>query len=331
MSPACVSATTCLAIDNDAIVRTVNGGSSWTTSLRVNPSSVALSIISCTDNECVAVGDGNATSPPTAYATSDAGGSWTPVQLPIPAGANEVEAEGVSCGTTEVCVVVGEGNGAFFAWLTGDGGATWASTPPPPTDQGFTGIACTSAEFCVLASDEGLYVTTSGLSGFTAVQTPAILSTGSINTVSCVPGTQTCVAVGGPSECLSGGSCTPLIASSVGGSRWAVASKIPTSFAYLASVSCVSTGECVVGGYVPGKYQRGDGNQVPAGSTLLLRSSGTLADWSTIAVPKVGTGSLDGLVGVSCATNSFCVAGGMTLGITNPSSSPTYYNLLGAV
>jgi hypothetical protein len=64
---------------------------------------------------------------------------------------------------------------------------------------------------------------------------------------------------------------------------------------------------------------------------LLLRSSGTLADWSTIAVPKVGTGSLDGLVGVSCATNSFCVAGGMTLGITNPSSSPTYYNLLGAV
>jgi photosystem II stability/assembly factor-like uncharacterized protein len=328
LSPACVNATTCLAIDNGAIVRTVNGGSSWTTSLRVDPSSVDLSIISCNGNECVAVGDGYGTSPPTAYATSDGGGNWIHAPLPISAGANEVEVEGVSCGTTEYCVVLGEGNGSVFAWMTADGGAGWVSTPPPPTQQGFDGIACTSINFCIVASFEGLLVTTIGLGGFSTAQTPAVVSADSINAVSCVPDSQTCVAVGDPSECLTGGPCTPLIASSVGGSNWVVAKAIPTSSAYLANVSCVSGGECVVGGYVPATYQPGD-NQVPAGSTLLLRSSGNLADWSTIAVPKVGTGSLDGLIGVSCATHSFCVAGGMTLGIEKPSSSPTYYDLIG--
>lgn len=312
--PSCVSASACLAVAGNVIIRTDDGGSSWVVSLKTGSSpGIALSDISCTAPECVAVGVGGPTRQPKAFVTGDLGRSWRSVNLAVPAGANEVSVAGVSCGTPDSCLAVGDDNGGVLAWSTSDGGHTWTNLILSDTFGSPSAVACTTADFCVVAAAQGLLVTTSGPTGFAFAHTPASwVSIGaSLNAITCVPGTRSCMVVGSAGECLVGGQCSPAVATSAGGSSWSSTSNLPTGIGWLSAVSCVAPGNCVAGGYLPGKSQTVNG---PPGATFLIATKSSPADWKTIPLPEPASGSFEGLAGISCATESFCLAGGLTSG-----------------
>ena len=91
--------------------------SNWTTMSNTegtSPSSDSyLGSLSCvTSVFCLAVGSNDVFSDPTYFAEQWNGSTWSPIALPTPAGAAELELDQVSCVTTSFCVAVGQ---AYFS------------------------------------------------------------------------------------------------------------------------------------------------------------------------------------------------------------------------
>jgi photosystem II stability/assembly factor-like uncharacterized protein len=97
-----------------------------------------------------------------AYATTDQGVSWKPVDLPAVADPRAVTALDA---TTLLLVAAGD------VVTSGDGGATWHRRPVPEAGSPLTGIDCVSATTCLLTTERGDVVlrTTDGLKTVTRV------------------------------------------------------------------------------------------------------------------------------------------------------------------
>lgn len=81
----CVARQECLAIMEDSVVKTTNGGKTWTTLLRVGRGFGLFTLSCSTVNNCVAGGDSQANSTLSAmlWATQDGGRTWVRQPFPI--------------------------------------------------------------------------------------------------------------------------------------------------------------------------------------------------------------------------------------------------------
>jgi len=165
---------------------------------------------------------------------------------------------GVSCTSVSFCVAVGE-----YSGLPGNGnnlsdqslaeqwnGSSWSTmtTTNPTTDDGLTGVSCTSPSFCVAvgSSQNGTVAEQwNGSSWSTMTTIPGDANI--LNGVSCSSATF-CVAVGysstGDPEDLK------TLAEQWNGSSWTTMTTTnPSTADTLYGVSCKSTSFCVAGGY----------------------------------------------------------------------------------
>lgn len=315
--PVCVSSSLCLSALSSLVVVSTDGGARWTTSLHIdNPAtaSTSLTSLSCSGSTCVAVGNGSGTrngrsvAGPAAFVFGSARHGWSAVSLPGVSGA-VAEVDSVSCSTADSCVAVGtkgpsaqdQGSGSVV-WYTDDAGATWAGTTLSSLP-GFLRVACTSPTFCVGVAGGGFAVTTTGPTGFEPVQWPPSWANDSspvdVEAITCAPASRSCVAVGG----VQGPSGTPVIATTTDGTSWSSATVPATLGGSLVGVSCPSVSTCVAVGQ--------SSSTAPAvGATILLETAGNASAWKAVALPEVSSRVLEGILGVSCPTVSFCLAGG---------------------
>ena len=305
LSVACTSSTTCLEVGvGGRERRTSNSGAIWTDA----PTGYdkPLTQVTCpSSTTCYAVGDRG-----TALKSTDGGASWS---FLASTGANPVY--GLSCPSTMVCYATD-----IYAHVlkTSDGGATWTWQETPITTPGldvpgsggpnpFAGllsISCPAVDTCVAT---GLYVVVGGQT-IPSTDPPIITTTdGSswtlqtsnagagnyLHSISCLPGTTTCTAVGRGGTIVT---TTDLV-------TWTkVVASGTTSL--LDSVDCVSASACVAVG------QNGTVD-VFDGST-----------WTA----TTGNGGAGTLAGVTCTDASTCYAvgkQGITIATTNGGGSWT--------
>lgn len=187
----CVGAA-CVAVGEQLTAVSSNAGASWV----VRPARLAASLasVSCTSAlDCVAVGSlGGA---PVAERTVDGGARWSVSSVPKAAGA----LSDVACAAS-VCVAVTVAGGAV---RSGDGGATWVTTPL----SAMSAVACPTPRACVAVgeNDEGstdVARTTDGGAHWIEQAYPSVGA--GFDAVSC-PTATTCFALGavadvGPGE-----------------------------------------------------------------------------------------------------------------------------------
>jgi hypothetical protein len=221
--------------------------------------------------------------------------------------------EGVSCVSASFCVAVGShetvtaSQTLALAW----NGTTWAlqMTPNVSTDETnlLYDVSCVSASFCVAVgrsfdgtADRTLAMVWNGTTW--ALQTTPNIGSGvgddnELEGVSCVSASF-CVAVGN----YYTGTSVHTLAMVWNGSTWTLQSS-PNTYVgndnYLNAISCLSTSFCVATGAADNGTNYETLAMVWNGSTWTLQSS-----------PNVGTGQSNRLEGVSCVSESFCVAAG---------------------
>ena len=292
---------------------------------------IELSGVSCpAASQCVAVGNYAPADGGDGLLLTGSGDSWTTVQPPLPANAEDgganAEVRGVSCPSVSQCVAAGEyydsAGVAQGLLLTGSGGTWTAQEAPLPANAAvrsgmyegqLTGVSCPSASQCVAVGEyedtagswRGLLLTLAD-GAWTAQEASLPHDTTDnyaawLNGVSC-PAVSRCVAVGGYGSAngwsllltWSGGSWTPeqapLPADATGGST-------------VSAVSCASVSQCVAVGHY------GPTTNGQAG-LLLTDSDGT---WTAARAPSAADGANGGVLGVtsvSCPAVSQCVAVG---------------------
>ncbi len=293
------------------------GSLSW--SNQTDPAGqTTLQSVSCpTDSFCVAVGQGG-----TILTTSDGGSTWTPQTSPT-----AQTLSGVSCASQTTCAAVGY-SGTLI--VTGDGGTSWAVLPPPisynlngvtcPTStqcfavgfgsvvsgsptpsstwstvesqqQLLFGIDCISPTQCTAVGSSGAVIYTTDGTTWTSSQSGTSTN---LFSVSCA-NTTYCVAVGGT-----------VGVETTNGTSWSVISNLGTGSTTLQSVSCVSGGQCWIGGLNPG---------------TVVTSAGPGQTFSQ-QMPNASTW----LFGVSCPDSSHCWgvgAGVITAGVGAPTTINT--------
>jgi hypothetical protein len=237
-------------------------------------------------------------------------GTWIVQHPQIPVGADWIDLFGVSCASATACTAVGS-----YQTATGGGtlveswnGAAWAivPTPKPPGNGGsLLALSCTSATACtaVGVSHEGnfSFSLAERWNGKTwTVQPTARLPWGvnsELDAVSC-PTSTVCTAVG--SAWSNHWSFT--LAERWNGTTWTV-QHTPNPPGQLLGVSCTSSTACTaVGSYVD-----------PTGSTKTLGEAWDGTSWQIQQTPNQSGSNPSGLSGVSCTSNSACIAvGGLT-------------------
>ena len=252
-----------------------------------------------------------------AAAPSASSGAWSIAKPPNVTGATFNELSGVSCASRSFCVAVGNYDNAteylqnlVLTW----NGSTWSpdSSPSFSTSASqnnvLTGVSCASASFCVAAgssSNGNLLLTWNGSAW--SLDSSASLSTSLTQRnylagVSCVS-PSFCVAAGA----YDNGATYQNLLLTWNGSTWSLDSSASLSTSgsqanVLTGVSCASASFCVAAGY----YDNSAGKE----QNLLLTWNGSA--WSLDPSASLSTsGSQDNLLnGVTCASQSFCVAAG---------------------
>ena len=264
-------------------------------------------------NRCVAVG---IVFPTRGVISAEAlgwnGRTWHLQKTPVVPGAN---LNWVGCVSETDCVAVGASNAGTLAERWNGEDWTIQATPNPPGSpgSGFTGVACTSAWFCVAVGfrfdSAGNPVATlaerwNGRSW--AIQPTPNPAPGSLfGGVACTSASF-CVAVGGgPAGTL---------AERWNGRSWAIQrTPNPSPGGFLAAVSCTSRIACTTAGGLNGTSSSG-----PA--TLAERWNG--AKWTIQATPSTGSpGSLFNTV--ACTSASSCTAVGALTDSTGFASGGT--------
>jgi photosystem II stability/assembly factor-like uncharacterized protein len=337
LSVSCAALNTCVAVGADTTITStnVNGLPEWTSQPVTDNAedegygNTFLTGVSCpSSTTCFAVGyydlSSTVATPPNGgiiESTSNGGASWIPDAVPTFMQDSSDSLAGVSCSTTQDCVVVGygdtDGTTAYDVAVTTDGGSAWTEEDVPVPDySGLAGVSCyPSSSDCVAVGGNSILASTDG--GMTWVSEPGVGDGGA--SVSCSSASD-CVAVEGsniitstdggtswtlhtaPSgtNALNAISCYPststcvavggkgIVTSTDGGTSWTT-EKTPTGVNSLYGVSCSSASDCVA----------------VAGSSVLTSSDGG-ASWDKGTVPN----GVDALDSVSCSSSSDCVATG---------------------
>jgi hypothetical protein len=154
----CMSADTCalLGIDGSGhatFVETTDAGHSWTTSpgpSRLTSASGVTELSCTTAASCVAIAsDPAGQTGAAAYATRNAGTTWTESHLP-----QDFVPSALQCTSSSSCVTVGfrqppvgsETSTTGVALFTSDAGATWTASSLPPTAAALTRLACVGSD-----------------------------------------------------------------------------------------------------------------------------------------------------------------------------------------
>jgi subtilisin family serine protease/streptogramin lyase len=259
-----------------------------------------LNEISCGATFCAAVGhyfDGvNRT-----FAFTRSGtGPWKWTSIPLPAGMNGSEIEGVSCSTATACTAVGQKYDSVTSYPMAAhwNGTAWSSqTISAPTGSQYAkliDVSCPTSNYCVAV---GYYKNASGVwvnysllyngGAWYTLSTPnaADSAESELDGVSCTA-IHACTAVGW--YVAKSGGTKPVIAR-WNGATWSLQTPARTGGS-LASVSCVSTSFCMA---VGADSETWNGSQ-----------------WTAHSVPAPGPGNAVDLQDVTCTTASACTAVG---------------------
>jgi hypothetical protein len=296
----------------------VLSANTWSVSYLPATSPAQLNAVSCPSvGSCEVVGEANAI--PIAFALTN--GTFTLNSPPLPSGFTAGTLTGVSCPSVGSCVAVGyvSSQGIGFAFIDTLANGTWTPSPPILGHSGLDSVSCTGAvTACVavgqVAATGGqtyLVATDSGAApwSYQSLNSPQQPSTGTLlASVSCaVAGS--CVAVGG-----YGGSSTSdsaevggieVLSNGTWSSATAASGSSPAQF--LTGVSCPTSASCVA-------TAKGED------ATPMVERLNNGA-WSAQEAPLVGGTYLDALAGVSCASASWCEAGGGSLEVASAGSA----------
>jgi photosystem II stability/assembly factor-like uncharacterized protein len=267
-SVACADTQHCMAVGQDSIVVTSNGGASWVDRVVPSPAGTNLLGVACnTAGDCIAVGTSpNPTGPylPQMVRSADKGSDWTTIKLP----SGLYGLGTVACPTPQFCAAVG---GSLV--VSNDGGQTWAERYVNGGMQGLSSISCVNGLRCIAvganpaemsnpsAPAEGITTTDGGIT-WSAINPNS--GSGTTQSVSCSP-SGTCVAGGPPA-----GSPASFEMSSSNGS-WTSASP-PGGMTDIAGLDCHIAGMWMAVGHI--------GNQ-PATATTFNYG----ATWIATALP----------------------------------------------
>jgi sugar lactone lactonase YvrE len=253
------------------------------------------------------------------------GQEWLAAVVTKPEGASDVYFEGISCGLTNACLVVGYytiGSNSYPLAERWDGTKWTISAPPLPsstTKGSLYGVSCSSASCWargrtqVSSSEQAegkvpssYVVRWKGLSWLTATAAlkPAGATDVFLEGVSC-NSSSACLVVG----YYTIGSNNYPLAERWDGTQWTIqAPPLPSgaSKGLLYGISCSSASSC----WAYGKTQVTSAEQAEGKVAVpyLVRWDGTT--WQTAAVPKTPGGSEPTLAGISCPSGSACTAVG---------------------
>lgn len=269
----CVDASTCALLGvtsagSPIFLETTNGGATW--QQEAGPTGMGASVgtrLVCTSSStCVGVTGGggpvtatsslvtaNALSP-FAFATSDAGATWTTSSLPSGFVPGDLQ-----CSSAEDCVASGggvagvAGNGAGFAFTT-DGGATWTATSVQLSTVlgGLRQLSCSASGTCLSnvvspgAGTSSLLSSSDGGATWSS-ETETGLPEGLVTALSCTAGS-TCWAGGvvntAPKVSAVSLGAPGFIASTTdGGATWQ-SSPLPVGVGAVMEVSCPTSTAC---------------------------------------------------------------------------------------
>jgi hypothetical protein len=278
----CTSATSCVVVGYyyngatgifDTLAESWNG-STWAIQATPNPKTTGagsfsqLNGVTCVAKNCTAVGNyvsagGKTPGNSAPLAEGSADGKWTIQATPSPAGAVDVDLEGVSCTAAAACTAVGfSGSSNAFGTPTSAlaerwNGKTWAIQTTAKRGTGLnelSSVSCVSATGCIAVgnfSASGEY-TTSALaeswngSAWAALPVPVQAGTTSseLKGVSCTSASA-CTAVG----MLDSAKANDGLAEVWNGTAWAQqATASPAANMDLVTVSCVKPGACGAAG-----------------------------------------------------------------------------------
>jgi photosystem II stability/assembly factor-like uncharacterized protein len=334
LSLTCPSAETCFAADSPSaggaglstVEVTTDGGQSWTSSkLPVTLRGLDVPLlgqtrIACASaSTCAVLGLSGASSCPSAQSctisnssavfeeTTNGGTSWTARAGPPALGA----VPGVSamaCPSASTCLAIANGFGPAAAYVTTDGGQTWATEQLPA---GFVprNLQCSSPTNCVVTgltqspggvqnTPEGTVLhTTDGGGTWTTASLPSGL--GLPSTVSC-PTSTDCLAT----FLVAGGQTSEVLASTDSGATWA---SVPTSGlpgGVALSIACSTATQCWAAGVTDAEVSA-EGMTIEAGATPWLASTSNEGKtWQSLAAPD----GVSLVASLSCPSVAKCYA-----------------------
>jgi hypothetical protein len=284
-SISCISATRCVGLGNFGQAEwTQNGGSSWTLANGVSEAGIGGAVtgghidldipfdaVSCAANGfCAAVDeddirDGNQKTYGQVYVSGDDGADWTNLSaasgVNVAAGVGDQQVSCVSDGSGDYCLFVdqdgyayayhlsqspSEGDAATGSWTAWDG-----NTTPVTSGAELTAVSCVAAGSCVAVDAAGYGYLLTG-SKWSSGQ----LLNGSRTTraISCVSGSNTCVAVGQLNGNSQLSDIVTITISSGGLTATSLGAQAGNTYS-LNSISCSTTTSC---------FATGDGNAVLA-------------------------------------------------------------------
>ena len=322
----CTSVSDCVAVGfrldshgSQAALAELWNGTNWSTMKGASPSGAAesgLSGVTCISaSDCVAVGQTDEA--PLAEVWN--GTSWTIEDVPTTAVIAVLG--GVSCASADQCMAVGSavslkktGELAEEAFAVAWNGAAWTQTKAPKISgsmgASLASVSCLAAGTCEAVGsyeNESAEPTTlaeswNGTSWVAQVTAPTGSSYSGLNSVSCVSASD-CIAVG---IALPGS-----LAETWNGTHWSlVTTPDPpgSEGSELFGVSCTSGTMCTsVGGY-----------QNSSGADLALAMSWNGKSWTIQPTPSPSPLE-NGLLSVSCTSESACTAVGAYVSTKNPS------------
>ena len=244
---------------------------------------------------------------------ADEGTTWTPVPVPMPAGASSARLPGVSCVNRESCQAVGsyvDPAGTRKTYVLSWDGSSWsiATSPNPAGAQAseLSSIDCSSESWCAAA---GSYVDSGGVTktlilrwngsswSVAASPNPEGAKAAELNSVDCYSSSW-CRAAG--SYVDSEGTTKTLILA-WNGSSWSVAASPNPEGAESSELTGI---ECTAACEAVGRYVDSEG----ATRTLALHWTGS--SWTVVSTPNPGGASASELTGIACTEETHCLATG---------------------
>jgi photosystem II stability/assembly factor-like uncharacterized protein len=272
--------------DNATVLRTTDGGKTWTQEPPRPRDIGGLSDISCpTRSYCLAVGaspySASHQTVAVALVTRNSGRTWRRLVLPK----GETELSGVTCSAPRVCLAV---DGADTRTISTDnGGTTWTRDHGSP---GFGRPTCIGTHCLMVGtfayvmryvneSTALIFESTNGGHTWASDKLPGFGQSSELNDVTCVSATD-CVAVGGlgvgvgPGAGESSGITTQaaVLTTHNGGATW-IAGSVPPSVQGLSAISCPTATSCMAVGYHSSQH-------LTVGSAAVLVTHDSGATWT---------------------------------------------------
>jgi len=316
-SISCASATRCVGLGNFGQAEwTQNGGSSWTVANGVSEAGIGGAVtgghidldipfdaLSCAANGfCAAldeddIRDGNQKTYGQVYVSGDDGVDWTNLSVAsgvsVAAGVGDQQVSCVNDGSGDYCAFVDQDGYAYAYHLAqsptaGDAASGSWNTTTVTSGTGLTAVSCVAAASCVAVDGSGYgYL----LAGNTWSSGHLVNGSRTTRAISCVTGSNTCVAVG---QLNTNTQQSDIVAITIAsGGLTATSLGVPTGNTYsLNSISCSTTTSC---------FAAGDGNDV-------LAFDPTSAATYASSLNSTSFGHADDLQSIASVSPTFAIA-----------------------